>query len=125
MNPKTVVFLLIVGALLAACSAEPAATEARPPVSTEGPVQQAPPLPTRTVEPTDYEIITLLPFDAIPSIDQPRFYDAQEADQEYEDQELVIGVVVDGEARAYPIDLLSRHEIVNDIIGGHPIAVTW
>lgn len=81
--------------------------------------------PSTAFIPQDYEIVTLLPFDAIPSIDEPRFYSAEEADHEYEDHELVIGVEVDGEARAYPIDLLSRHEIVNDTIAGHPIAVTW
>jgi hypothetical protein len=124
MNTKTVVFL-IVGIILAACSTEKPATETPPSTDTEESRPEASSAPTNTFEPTDYEIVTLLPFDAIPSIDEPRFYDAQEADQEYEDHELVIGVVVDGEARAYPIDLLSQHEIVNDTIGGHPIAVTW
>jgi hypothetical protein len=38
---------------------------------------------------------------------------------------LVLGVEQDGEAKAYSISLLSRHEIVNDSIGGQPIAVTW
>ena len=125
MNTKTVVFSLIVGMILAACSVDTPAAETSSPTDTDESRQEASPVPTNTFEPTDYEIITLLPFDAIPSIDEPRFYDAQEADQEYEDHELVIGVEVDGEARAYPIDLLSRHEIVNDTIAGHPIAVTW
>ncbi len=37
----------------------------------------------------------------------------------------VIGVVVNGEARAYPINILDQHEIVNDILGGQPIAVVY
>lgn len=37
----------------------------------------------------------------------------------------VIGVVVNGEARAYPINILDQHEIVNDILGGRPIAVVY
>ena len=75
--------------------------------------------------PPEYEIITLLPKDAIPSIDRPRFYSILEADAEYEPDEVVIGVEFDGDARAYPVGLLSSHEIVNDTVGGRPIAVTW
>ena len=73
----------------------------------------------------EYDIITLLPKDAIPSIDSPRFYSVLEADAEYEPDEVVMGVEFNGEARAYPIGLLSSHEIVNDMVGGRPIAVTW
>ena len=73
----------------------------------------------------EYDIITLLPKDAIPSIDSPRFYSVQEADDEYEPDEAVMGVEFNGDARAYPVGLLSNHEIVNDMVGGRPIAVTW
>ena len=73
----------------------------------------------------EYDIITLLPKDAIPSIDRPRFYNIQEADAEYEPDEVVIGVEFNGDARAYPVGLLSSHEIVNDMVGGRAIAVTW
>ena len=76
-------------------------------------------------EQQEYEIITLLPKDAIPSIDNPRFYSVSEADAEYELDEVVIGVEFEGDARAYPVGLLSGHEIVNDLVGGRPIAVTW
>ena len=41
------------------------------------------------------------------------------------DDELVIGVSIDGDHRAYSVPHLSRHEIVNDVVGGRPIAVTW
>ena len=85
--------------------------------------------PSRVVEApardATYEIVTLLPRDAIPAIDDPQFYTALEADQEYAPDELVLGVTLNGESRAYPTALLSRHEIVNDIVGGEPIAVTW
>ena len=73
----------------------------------------------------DYRIITLLPKDAIPSIDNPRFYSVSEADEEYDPEEIVLGVVFDGEARAYSANMLSSHEIVNDNVAGRPIAVTW
>ena len=62
----------------------------------------------------------VLPRDAIPSIDQPTF------GPEYfgvADDEVL---VVDGDSpRAYPIRILSYHEIVNDVVDGQPIAVTW
>jgi hypothetical protein len=73
----------------------------------------------------EYQIITVLPKDAIPSIDNPRFYSVPEADEEYASEELVIGVEFDGEARAYSIPLLSSYEIVNDTVAGRAIAVTW
>lgn len=41
------------------------------------------------------------------------------------DSDLVIGVELDGQARAYPIRILNWHEIVNDFLGERPIAVTW
>jgi hypothetical protein len=42
-------------------------------------------------------------------------------------QELVLGVVVNGEARAYPINMLTggNREIINDVVGGRAIAATW
>ena len=36
-----------------------------------------------------------------------------------------VGVEYGGDSRAYPVPTLSRHEIVNDKVGGIPIAVTW
>ena len=69
--------------------------------------------------------MTLLPPDAIRSIDDPKFYGVEEAGEEYDPGELVLGVEVDGEARAYSVGLLSRREIVNDTLAGEPIAVTW
>lgn len=37
----------------------------------------------------------------------------------------VIGVSVNGESRAYPLYLLNNHQIVNDHVGGQPIAASW
>lgn len=73
----------------------------------------------------ELKLVTLLPKDAIPSIDTPQFYGVEEANAEYTDDELVLGVNFDGDARAYSTGLLSRHEIVNDVVNGRPIAVTW
>ena len=73
----------------------------------------------------DLNIVTLLPRDAIPAIDDPEFLSVAEADEAYDPDELVIGVEFNGEARAYSVPLLSNHEIVNDTVGGVKIAVTW
>ncbi len=74
---------------------------------------------------SEYRIVTLLPRDAIPAIDDPEFYAVAEADEEYSPTELVLGVSINGDSRAYPVGLLSSHEIVNDTVGGQKIAVTW
>jgi hypothetical protein len=69
--------------------------------------------------------VTLLPRDGIPAIYDPSFLSVEEADEWYDDGELIIGVEIDGDARAYSIPLLSGHEIVNDTVAGRKIAVTW
>lgn len=70
------------------------------------------------------EIVTVLPKDAIPAILSPTFDDAKKASW-LKGKDLVVGVEVGGDSRAYPVSTLSRHEIVNDTVGGRPIAVTW
>lgn len=62
--------------------------------------------------------------DCIPSIDDPRFQSAESA-RWLQSNDLVIGVAVDGEAKAYPLRILNVHEVVNDRIGNTPIAVTY
>ena len=39
--------------------------------------------------------------------------------------EMVIGINIKGEKRAYSVPLLSSHEIVNDVVGGSAVSVTW
>ena len=70
-------------------------------------------------------IEVVLPRDAIPAIDKPEFESVSVADRVMADDELVIGVVGDREQRAYSTWQLDRHEIVNDVFEGRPIAVTW
>ena len=74
---------------------------------------------------TDYRIVTVLPRDAIAAITDPRFASASEALLWMNGREPVIGLEIGGETRAYPISMLSSHEIVNDVVGGVPVAVTW
>jgi hypothetical protein len=66
----------------------------------------------------------VIPRDAIPAIDNPELVPASEVD-DLAPEERVIGVDIGAEARAYPISILHGHEIVNDNVGGRPIAVTW
>ncbi len=68
-------------------------------------------------------IITVLPFDAIPAIKDPRFVSAREA--KLRDDSPMIGVSFNGESHAYSIYLLNGHEIVNDVVGGVEVAITW
>ena len=65
------------------------------------------------------------PKDGIPSIDQPAFVTVAEADEWLADVEPVILVEAGGEAKAYPIQILMWHEIVNDTLGGVPVSVTF
>jgi hypothetical protein len=71
------------------------------------------------------EMVSVLPRDAIPAVDDPQVLTAHEANTQYADDEMVIGVAFNGEARAYSIPYLSRHEVINDTVGGVKIAVTW
>lgn len=64
------------------------------------------------------------PKDGIPALTDPEFIDAAKADDLRPDDR-VAGVVINGEARAYPLRILVWHEIVNDAIGETPIAVTF
>jgi hypothetical protein len=62
--------------------------------------------------------------DGIPAIDEPKF--AAVGEVEFLDpQEPVISLEVNGDVRAYPIQILVWHEIVNDVVGGVPVAVTF
>jgi len=64
------------------------------------------------------------PKDGIPAIDHPSFVSVAEA-RGLAPHEPVITVQIGGEARAYPLRVMIWHEIVNDTVGGTPIAVTW
>jgi hypothetical protein len=65
--------------------------------------------------------------DGIRSIDNPRFLTVREAEERGEmvPTEFVFGISIGGESRAYPVNILSRHEIVNDTVGGVPLAITF
>lgn len=62
--------------------------------------------------------------DGIPSIDRPKFIVAKKVDY-LRDDDIVIGLVRGGTARAYPTRILVWHEIVNDVLGDDAVAVTY
>ena len=69
-------------------------------------------------------IIQDVPKDAIPPLDSPRYETATEAIW-LNDNDIVLGVEFDGDARAYPIKILNWHEIVNEKVGEKDIVVTY
>ncbi len=92
------------GALLAATTAA-AESPAEPPAGLPAEFQQ------------------IIPRGRIASVDAPEFVAAGKA--KIPDDAWVLGVAVGGEARAYSLNLLNEHEIVNDRIGGRPVAAVW
>ncbi|HSH22731.1 MAG TPA: DUF3179 domain-containing protein [Acidimicrobiales bacterium] len=64
------------------------------------------------------------PPDGIPSVDEPTFLRAGDASF-LADDEPVLALEVGREARAYPVQILTWHEIVNDTVAGVPVAVTY
>jgi hypothetical protein len=79
----------------------------------------------KSIVPLDQIVSGGPPPDGIPSIDNPKFISVQEASKFLEDSELVLGLNINGDIRAYPLQILVWHEIVNDEVGGVPVAVTY
>jgi len=65
------------------------------------------------------------PRDGIPPIDQPKFVGGIDASAWLKDEEPVIAFELNGEARAYPLQILVWHEIVDDVVGGTPVLITF
>jgi hypothetical protein len=65
------------------------------------------------------------PKDGIPAIDQPQFEAISAAQSWLTERDPVIVFEHEGDARAYPLAILIWHEIVNDVVGGKPVAVTF
>lgn len=64
------------------------------------------------------------PRDVIPTLRKPRHAPAAEAAW-VTDRSRVLGLVVNGEARAYPLYILQVHELANDVLGGVPVAPNY
>jgi hypothetical protein len=70
------------------------------------------------------EMVRVLPHDAISSIDMPIFETPGET-KTMTGEERVVGLEINGDFRAYPLNILSVHEVVNDVVGGELVSVTW
>ena len=63
--------------------------------------------------------------DAIPALNGPRYVPLAEASTYYEDDIPLVQINVNGDVRGYPLEILTWHEIVNDVVGGVPVTVTF
>ena len=66
-----------------------------------------------------------VPRDGIPPLDEPQFESIADADTWLEDVQPVVSLEINDEARAYPLAILTWHEIANDTLGGVPVSVTF
>ncbi len=65
------------------------------------------------------------PRDGIPPIDQPKFIENQLAAQWLKPNDPVIALEINGDARAYPLQILTWHEIINDVVGEIAVTITF
>ncbi len=77
----------------------------------------------RIDDPNTYSFAQLLPFDGIRPVYDPEFVTAGESP--LHEDELILGIALEGESKAYPITVLRHREMVNDELAGIPILVTW
>ena len=68
-------------------------------------------------------LIVLLALDDILPFYDPEFVSA--SNNPLEDEDLVLGLALNGEAKAYSVGVLDHREMVNDTVGGVPVLVTW
>lgn len=103
-------------------SAQSNAAPAVPGPRKDGPVR---PDTSKAIVPLDEIISGGPPPDGIPPIDTPKFETPTEANAWLKDREPVVAVSINADSRAYPLQLMTWHEIVNDNIGGIPVTVTF
>lgn len=89
-------------------------------------VESLPPLVDIPFDVDNFQPKTVIP-NAFDAIVKPKAVSCEEAAQTLQPEELVLGIEVNGEARAYPINMLTgpQREIINDELGGESIAATW
>lgn len=128
-SPERSVMALVAGALVAnalavvpgvigVAVAESPPAEPAPAAKPAPETQPAPP-----AEPTPPGVTQIIPRGRLAAVFHPEFVPAGEA--ALPDSAWILGVAVDGEAHAYSLNLLNHHEVVNDNIGGRPIAAVW
>ena len=129
-------YLLLCLIVLVGCIAPPSAlVEGGAPVAaTVGSLPSEPPPFSTTGWTTDFTKRSIAwdevlsggpPKDGIPAIDQPTFESVEAADERLAGQSPVLFFAHGAVTRAYPLDILIWHEIVNDVVDGLPVAVTF
>jgi hypothetical protein len=121
--------IVVLGLVLAACGTGPTVEEAE--IAGELPDGPSalddmnhPDFPEPLVD-TSQIISGGPPPDGIPPIEDPEFISVDEADEWLQPQEPVVWLRIGDDVRAYPVQILMWHEIVNDTVGGTPVAVTY
>ncbi len=147
---RWIVISLTLSLILAACTsaAPPAESPAEPSVPEAAPAVEASPVPeAELLSPdesppsgaaaqfsTDFSKHSVSygdilsggpPKDGIPAIDSPGYVSIEDADEWISDVEPIIAVEVDGIARAYPLQILTWHEIVNDVLNEKALSVSF
>lgn len=79
----------------------------------------------RSLVPLDEIISGGPPPDGIPALDSPKFESVDAASTWLRGTEPVVALELNGDVRAYPVQILTWHEVVNDVVGGEPVAVTF
>jgi hypothetical protein len=79
--------------------------------------------PLRDIDPEIPGMKASVARDFITALWEPQF--ARAGDATLSNDEPVIGLAINGQAKAYPLAILNSHEIANDVVGGIPVAVTW
>ena len=79
---------------------------------------------TQSAIPVEEIIWGGVPVDGIPPLEHPPVLAAEDA-SEMREGEPVFGLVVNGEARAYPLRIMDQHEMANDILGGEPVSLAY
>lgn len=79
--------------------------------------------PVHAGEELPFDFRQVIRRDGIRPVYEPEFLSA--AETEWHDDTLVVALVINGDAKAYPVSFLNRREIVNDHVGKTPVLVTW
>lgn len=111
------------GMLLAACGGGDSEQPSAGPTTERTPGDAG--APADLVGLTEADLTSVLSKDSIPSIDDPTFIAPNAAAEWLAAQEPVAALEWKGEARAYPLQIMTWHEIVNDLVGGDPLAVSY
>ena len=96
-----------------------------PLILASAPADAAPQAPIFSEAHYDAHSRQVVPRDTFPVLNSPEMADASAGDEELRADEPVIGVALNGESKAYPISVMGRHELANDVIGNVPIAASW